>query len=283
MAFSLNKIDLIGYATEKPELRQTPNGINVCDLNLQVKSRFTREDGTDQLGTSFHNVVLWNKQAEIADQYLQAGSQVFINGRLKTEEWESDDGQKRRKTKVIAREIILLDARNPIAISSENLKIVGGLNSVQIIGNMTGDPELRQTPNGNFVCNFGVATNRRWKSTQTNETQEETEFHNVVVWGELAQHVAENIKKGQKVFITGRCNNRSWETPDGEKRRTTEIVADEVLLLGLVDNNIYSSNPQESSSTKKTINQEDIDIEDELPEIPEISHESKIKPEDLPF
>lgn len=274
MAYSLNNIHLIGNLTEKAELRQTPSGKSVTDLNLQVKIKFRRRDnGEVQISTSYHTVVLWGKQAEIADQYLRAGSQVYVAGRLKTEEWEGEDKQKRRKTKIVAREIILLDSRTPLPGLAENSLISGGLNEATIIGNLTRDPELRQTPSGENVCNFGVATNRRWQGSEGGEMQEETEFHNIVVWGELAREVGEKIKKGQKVYISGSCNTRSWETPDGDKRYTTEINADKVLILGL------SSPLGEGGAAAMPADGRS----EELPDIPEISHESEIRPEDLPF
>ena len=281
MAYSLNQIMLIGNITEKPEMRKTPSGSTVTDINLQVKARFNRDDGDNQLSTSFHTVVLWNRQAEIVDQYLKAGSPLFVLGRLKTEEWEGDDGQKRRKTKVISQEIILLDSKNETTHPGEESSIFGGLNKVEILGNLTKDPELRKTPNGVDVCNFRVATNRKWRSREDDSLQEETEFHNIVVWNELAVEVSEKIKKGYKVYIKGRCTSRGWETPDGEKRRITEVVADNVLLVGFTDQDLAEGKNNQSENNTATTPTEK--IEEELPEIPEIKHESSIKPEDLPF
>jgi single-strand DNA-binding protein len=285
MAFSLNRITLIGFVTEKPELKQIPSGTNVCDLNLQVKDKVEKDDGTKQPLTSFHTVTLWSKLAEIVDQYVNAGSQVYVSGRLKTDEWDDESGQKKRKTKVIAQEIILLDSRNPIADPGESSLVSGGLNSAEVIGNLTREPELRQTTNGQNVANFGIATNRRWQNQNTGESQEETEFHNIVVWGALAEEVANNFKKGQKAYIQGRCVTRTWDSPDGQKKRTTEINANQVLLLGVTDNNLASSSgdsgPSYTPVEEKSSNPST--PADELPEIPEIKHESKIKPEDLPF
>lgn len=277
MAFSLNQIMLVGNITDEFELRQTNSGKSVTDINLQVKTRFQRRDNNEwQVGTSYHTVVLWGRQAEIVDQFLKPGSQVFISGRLKTEEWEGENGQKRRKTKVIARELILLDSKSELPQLAELSPVAGGINKACVIGNMSRDPELRQTPSGEEVCNFGVATNMRWQQ-DNGDTQEETEFHNVVVWGETAKEIADKIKKGQKVLVQGPCTTRSWETPDGEKRFTTEINADEVILLG------YNTGGNFSAGASRSEQKDTINISDDLPDIPEISHESDIKPEDLPF
>src|SRR3990170_6418427 len=99
------------------------------------------------------------------------------------------------------------------------------LNRAQIVGNLTRDPEMRYTPNGKSVTSFGVATNRRWKA-QDGTLQEETEFHDIVAWGKLAEIVSQILKKGNKVYLEGRLQTRSWEGQDGAKRQRTEIIAE---------------------------------------------------------
>ncbi len=101
------------------------------------------------------------------------------------------------------------------------------LNKVIIIGRLTADPELRNTSSGTAVANFSVATNRVWKD-QSGAKQEQTEFHNVVVWGRQAEVVSQFLKKGATVMIEGRLQTRSWEGKDGQTRRRTEIVAENV-------------------------------------------------------
>jgi len=101
-------------------------------------------------------------------------------------------------------------------------------NTVTIVGNLTRDPELRYTPAGAATCQFGVAVNRVWTDRQTNEKKEATSFFNVVAWREMAENAGESLAKGSRVIITGRLEQRSWETPEGEKRSVVEIVADEI-------------------------------------------------------
>jgi single-strand DNA-binding protein len=101
-------------------------------------------------------------------------------------------------------------------------------NTVTVIGNITRDPELRFTPNGQATTSFGLAVNRRWQNRQTNEWEEATSFFDVVCWRELADNVAESLGKGARVIVTGRLDQRSWETQEGDKRSKVEIVADEV-------------------------------------------------------
>lgn len=104
------------------------------------------------------------------------------------------------------------------------------LNRAQLIGNLTRDPELRTTAGGQSVVNFGVATNRVYKDAQ-GQRQEQTEFHNIVAWGRLADIVSQYMQKGRKVYVEGRLQTREWEGQDGQKRRTTEIVAENVIML----------------------------------------------------
>lgn len=99
-----------------------------------------------------------------------------------------------------------------------------------LIGNITKDVELKKLESGNSVCAFSVATNRQWKDSAGNK-QEQAEFHNIVAWGKLAEICAQYLKKGNKVYIDGRLQTREWETKDGEKRRQTEIVAENMVML----------------------------------------------------
>jgi single-strand DNA-binding protein len=101
-------------------------------------------------------------------------------------------------------------------------------NSVTMVGNITRDPELRFTPSGAANATFGLAVNRRWQNRQTNEWEEAVSFFNVVCWRDLADNAAESLSKGMRVIVTGRLEQRSWETDQGEKRSVVEIVADEL-------------------------------------------------------
>lgn len=104
------------------------------------------------------------------------------------------------------------------------------LNRVQLIGNLTRDPELRYTPNGTAVCSFGIATNRNW-TTDTGEKKEEVEFHRVVSWNKLAELCSQFLVKGRKVYVEGRLQTRNWTGQDGTQRTTTEIVINDMILL----------------------------------------------------
>lgn len=104
------------------------------------------------------------------------------------------------------------------------------LNRAEILGNLTRDPETRALPSGQTVCSFAVATNRRWKDKDGN-TKEDTQYHEVTVWGKLGELAASMLSKGKKVYIEGRLQTNSWEGSDGAKRNRTEIVADNFIPL----------------------------------------------------
>ncbi len=104
------------------------------------------------------------------------------------------------------------------------------LNSVQLIGNLTRDPELRYTPNGTAVVTLGIATNRSW-TTDSGEKKEEVEYHRVVAWNKLAELCSQLLSKGAKVYVHGRLTTRSWTGQDGAQKSTTEIIIDDMMVL----------------------------------------------------
>lgn len=105
------------------------------------------------------------------------------------------------------------------------------LNRAQLIGNVTRDPEVRQTPNGKSVATFSVATNFSWTNA-TGQKQDKAEFHNIVVWGKLAEIAQQYLKKGIKIYVEGRIQTRDWEGEDGVRRYRTEIIAENFIMLG---------------------------------------------------
>lgn len=100
--------------------------------------------------------------------------------------------------------------------------------TVTLVGNMTRDAELRYTTGGRAIASFGIAVNRRWQNKTTNEWEEQVSFFNVTAWANLGENVVASLVKGSRVIVTGRLEQRSWDTPEGEKRSVVEIVADEI-------------------------------------------------------
>ena len=106
-----------------------------------------------------------------------------------------------------------------------------GINKVILVGNVGQDPASRPLPSGSTVCNISVATSRKWKDKQTNEWKDETEWHRVVMFGKLGEIAGEYLRKGSQVYIEGRLKTSQWEK-DGQKHYTTEVIADEMQMLG---------------------------------------------------
>jgi len=109
---------------------------------------------------------------------------------------------------------------------------MASINKVILIGNLGRDPEVRYTPSGAAVCNVSVATTRNWKDKNSGEKTEETEWHRVVFYDRLAEIAGEYLKKGRPVYVEGRLKTRKWQDKDGRDNYTTEIVAEQMQLLG---------------------------------------------------
>lgn len=120
------------------------------------------------------------------------------------------------------------------------------LNKVQLIGNLTRDPEIRYTGKGTAVATFSIATNRDWVGAD-GEKKEDVEFHRIVAWDKLGEIVGQYLKKGSKVFVEGRIQSRKWQTKEGEDRTTFEIVINEMLMLDSKGSTSSYDGPSDSS------------------------------------
>ena len=107
-----------------------------------------------------------------------------------------------------------------------------GINKVILVGNLGQDPETRYMPSGSAVTNFTLATNESWKDKQTGEQKDRTEWHRVAMFNRLAEIAAEYLRKGSQVYVEGKLRTRKWQDRDGNDRYTTEIIADEMQMLG---------------------------------------------------
>ncbi len=110
--------------------------------------------------------------------------------------------------------------------------MAGGINKVILIGNLGKDPEVRFTPSGQAVANFNIATSESWNDKTTNQKVEKTEWHRIVVWGKLGELCGEYLKKGRQCYVEGRLQTREWTDKEGQKKYTTEVVANTVQFLG---------------------------------------------------
>lgn len=176
------------------------------------------------------------------------------------------------------------------------------LNRVQLIGNLTRDPELRYTPSGAAVCSFSIATNRNW-TTDAGEKREEAEFHRIVAWNKLAELCSQFLVKGRKVYVEGRLANRNWTAQDGSQKNVTEVVIDDMILLDSRKQNEAGYHPtsdetaspvhaaEEASGSsadvnvpeeKKDVNPANVGVKKKAVKAEETSDES-VSPDDIPF
>jgi single-strand DNA-binding protein len=158
------------------------------------------------------------------------------------------------------------------------------LNRVQLIGNLTRDPELRYTPSGTAVCSFSIATNRSW-TNDAGEKKDEVEFHRIVSWNKLAELCSQFLVKGRKVFVEGRLQTRSWAAQDGTQKQTTEIVISDMILLDSKrsgEQEVVAAEEEVSQEPKKAVKpaKKEEKAKEETPEAPK---EDEIAPDDIPF
>lgn len=148
------------------------------------------------------------------------------------------------------------------------------LNRAMIIGNLTRDPELRTTPNGQNVCNFDVATSSQWTDS-AGQKQERTEYHHIVAWGKLAEICSQYLGKGRKVYVEGRLQTREWDAQDGSKRNRTEIVAESMIMLDRAPAGTSPGARPPAEPTEPTVTP--------TPTLDKGMGEQEIRIEDIPF
>ena len=144
----------------------------------------------------------------------------------------------------------------------------GSVNKVILIGNLGKDPDVRHLENGATVANFPIATSENYKDRKTGEKVSQTEWHNIVVWRGLADITERYLKKGDKVYIEGKLRTRSWQDQDGNTKYTTEVVADNLTMLGKSSDNSTAPPSQPAAATNITAKNEDFsgpDGSDDLP------------------
>lgn len=154
------------------------------------------------------------------------------------------------------------------------------VNKVILVGRLTRDPELRNTSSGQNVATIGLATNRVWKD-KNGQKQEQTEFHNIVTWGRLAEISAQYLTKGQEAYFEGRLQTRSYTGKDGVERKTTEVVAESMQLGSRAGGAARS--PQQSQPTSRPAQKPMPAKEEEIPTINLDDEQEEVKIEDVPF
>ncbi len=274
MARGLNNVYLVGTLTQAPELRYTPGGLAILELNLGGNDHVLGDDGQARELAWYHRVTVFGNTAESLANQLEAGSPVFVDGRLNYRSWEGQDGQRRSALDVNANRIDVLsfgprkDEATVTDVKGQK-RLQNALNQVTIIGNLTRDAELRYTPSGSAVTRLGVAVNDSYQVK--GEWQERTHFVDVNIWRDLAEACGE-LAKGDPVFVVGRLVNDSWTDKEGNRRYTTRIEGSRVeyLTRGPGTGGAGTRPVQEEAASAQT--SQSLDIDEEFP--PE---------EDLPF
>ena len=138
---------------------------------------------------------------------------------------------------------------------------MSGINKVILVGRLGADPEKKQTQTGQTVTRLNLATSESWVNRE-GERQEKTEWHRIVIWGKLAETCAQHLNKGRQIYVEGRLQTRSWETEKGEKRFSTEVVANQVLFLaaGAPKTTTETKTPNENYSTEETFDTKEADL-----------------------
>jgi single-strand DNA-binding protein len=234
MARGLNKVMIIGFVERDQETRHTPDGQPVTSFSISTNRRWTTNAGETRESTEWFNVVAWGSLAQVASQWLKKDQRIYAEGHFQTRRWDDVDGQRHFRTEIVANKLIPMGGRDFLAeqhISVDGEETPLCLNRVMVIGNVGRDPEMRYTPKGQAVNSFSLAATRHW-TTANGDRRDATEWFNVVSWGSLAEICNQYLTKGRRVYVEGELRTRSWAEPDGRKHFCTELVANEMILLG---------------------------------------------------
>ena len=238
MASSLNRVMAIGNVGKEPELRYTPDGTATSRFSVAANRSWMAPDGSWKEETEWFTVVVWRDLAEKVDAYIKKGQKVYVEGRLQTRKWTDPQGVEKRFTEVVANRIVVMwnarsseDSAGAGVVLEEddaNGGIAESLNSFSVIGRVSDDPKYvaETTPRTNFT----LLVKHAWKSPD-GEHKEATEYVHVVAWRRLAESIGNNLSKGQKVYVEGRLQSRKYTDRDGNEKRDTSLVANQVVYL----------------------------------------------------
>ena len=234
MARGLNKAMIIGFVEREPEKRYTSQGQAAASFTVSTNRRWTTNSGEARESTEWFHVVAWGQLAEAASQILRQDQRVYAEGHLQTRGWEDEEGQRHYRTEIVASKLIPMNSRDalpPEYLDNEGQRTPLCLNRIMVIGNLGRDPEMRYTPSGQAVTSYSLAASRTW-TTASGERRDATEWFSVVSWGSLAEICNQYLSKGRRVYVEGELRTRGWEQPDGKRRFYTELVANEMIMLG---------------------------------------------------
>lgn len=263
MSRGVNKVILVGNLGRDPEIISFDGGVKKASFSMATTEVYRARDGHEMEHTEWHNIVMWRGLAEVAEKFLRKGSQIYVEGRIKNRSYEKD-GQKRYITEVECDNLTMLRNRgqseNP---PTQDQSFAKGVNKVVLIGNLGRDPELISFDGGAKKASFSIATTEVYR-TRDGQDMEQTEWHNIVMWRDLAELAEKTLHKGSQIFVEGRLKNRSYEK-DGQKKYVTEIECDNCILLGSPSQSDYPGSNDQSPDASKQSAPPVIAPEDDLP------------------
>lgn len=240
MTRGMNKVVVIGFVERDPELRHTANGKAVASFGISTRRRWTTSAGEARESTEWFTIVAWGSLAQAVSENVRKDQRIYAQGHLQTRKWDDSDGLRHLRIEIVADKVIPIDHRNgsrETNLSGESEELPLCLNHMMVIGNLGRDPEMRYTPGGQAVTSFSLAATRKW-TTANGDRRDATEWFNVVSWSSLAEICNEYLTKGRRVYVEGELRTRGWEQPDGTKHFRTELVANEMIMLGPRPSNI---------------------------------------------
>ena len=223
----MNHVELRGTLTRAPELKYTPAGLAVLELQVAGTDHVQGNDGQLRALPWYHRVTVFGDYGAdlvVADA-LAPGDALYVIGRLRYRSWEDGEGNRRSDVDVVADVTRLLGRPDSDHVTEDargQLRLDGATNRVLVAGNATRDAELRTTPSGHAVLNLGVAVNETFRG------QERTHFADVTAWRELAEANA-HVAKGTGLVVVGRLVTDTWEGQDGRRHFRTKIEASDLF------------------------------------------------------
>lgn len=234
MAKGLNNVHLAGTLTQNPELKYTPTGLAILEMNLAGNDHVMGDDSTVRELPWYHRVSVFGSVAETLANQLVAGTPVFVEGSLNYRQWETPEGQKRSLLDIKAQRVEVLgfgprQGETTVLDAKGQHRLKNAMNEVRLIGNLTRDAELRYTSSGQPVTRFTLAINERFRN-KSGAQQEKVHFVDINVWHFLADSCS-SLKKGDAVLVSGRLVNDSWTDQEGHKRYNTRVEGSRVEYL----------------------------------------------------
>jgi single-strand DNA-binding protein len=234
MPRGMNRATIIGFVDRQPEVRLAADDRSVACFAVTTNRSWVTSAGEPRHSTEWFHVVAWDRLADEAGRRLQPGQRLYAEGHLQTRSWEDSDGVKQYRTELVLDKLVPMGDGGPPSLDEPGYGIDEMpvcLNRVTLIGNLGRDPEMRYTPGGQAVTSFSVAATRTWMAPN-GDRQDTTEWFNVVSWGSLAEICSQYLSKGRRVYVEGELRTRAWQHADGKRIFRTELVANEMIMLG---------------------------------------------------